>query len=190
MNEFPMRVALFIDSDVFAGTERHIIELARTLKKPEVHVVIACPSVSPLNRHAAELNVERIRIEKRGLLDVSAMLRLRRTLVRGQIDVIHAHNGRTALAAVAARRFAGRGAIVATQHFIDPAHAGRVGIAAQVSRAAHRWVQLQTDQYIAVSRAAEQAMVAREPALAGKVAVIPNGIAAPNRASLTPGGGN
>jgi len=186
MTDLPMRVALFTDSDVFAGTERHIVELARALKDQALLVSIACPSASPLNRFAEEMCLENIRIEKRGLFDVAAILKLRKLLATGRLDLIHAHNGRTALAAAAARRIAGRGSVVATQHFIDPAHAGRAGLGALGSRAAHRWVQRQTDQYIAVSHAAEKAMIERESWLAGKVVVIPNGISAPDPATLAP----
>jgi len=181
-----MRVALFIDSDVFAGTERHIVELAGALKDESLLVSIACPFASPLNRFAEEMGIEVIPIEKRGLLDIAAILKLRKLLATGRIDLIHAHNGRTALVAAAARRLAGRGSVVATQHFIDPAHAGRVGLAARASRAAHRWVQRHTDRYIAVSHAVEKAMIERESGLAGKVAVIPNGISALDLASLVP----
>ena len=159
----PMRVALFIDSDVFAGTERHMVELAGALKvQASLVVSIACPSASPLNRLARDLGLETIPVEKRGLVDVPAILLLRKLLATGRLDLIHAHNGRTALSAAVARRFAGRGSVVATQHFIDPAHAGRVGLSAGFSRMAHRWVQRQTDQYIAVSQAAQKAMIERE----------------------------
>jgi len=181
-----MRVTLYIDSDVFAGTERHIVELAGALKEQSFLVSIACPSASPLNRFAREMGLEIIRIEKQGLFDFTAVREFRRLLATGRLDLIHAHNGRTALAAAAARLLAGRGSVVATQHFIDPAHAGRVGLAACVSRVAHRWVQHQVDEYIAVSRAAERAMIERESRLAGKVAVIPNGISAPDPATLEP----
>ena len=181
----PMRVALFIDSDVFAGTERHMVELAGALKvQASLVVSIACPSASPLNRLAHDLGLETVPVEKRGLVDVPAILLLRKLLATGRLDLIHAHNGRTALSAAVARRFAGRGSVVATQHFIDPAHAGRVGLSAGFSRMAHRWVQRQTDQYIAVSQAAQKAMIEREGNLAGKVTVVPNGISAPDPAAL------
>jgi len=187
MTDLPRRVALFIDSDVFAGTERHIVELAHALSEQAVHVSIAAPSASPLNRLADEMKLNIIRIEKRGgLLDLAAILKLRKLLVNGRIDLIHAHNGRTALAAAAARWLAGRGTIVATQHFIDPAHISLVGLRAHLFRAAHRWVQRQIHYYIAVSHAARKAMLSRESGLAEKIAVVPNGICAPDVTKLVP----
>ena len=179
-----MHVALYTDSNVFAGTERHILELGRALKDEGIEVSIACPSDSPLTK--AEMQFGKIVIEKRGLLDVWAILKLRKMLLDRDIDVIHAHNGRTALAAAAAGWLAGKGTIVATQHFIEPAHASRTGLRARFSRAAHRWVQRRTHRFIAVSRAAEKAMITRECGLAGKVSVIPNGISAPGAGSLIP----
>jgi len=186
MNPSSMHVALFTDSNVFAGTERHILELAGALKEEGVAVSIACPSDSPLRRAAEEMQIGHIVIEKRGLLDIHAILHLWKLLATGKLDLIHAHNGRTALAAAVAGRVAGKGRVVATQHFIDPAHAGRVGWRAGISRAAHRWVQRHTHHYIAVSHAAERAMIARERSLAGKVSVVPNGISAPEAAALVP----
>lgn len=185
MNASSLHVTLFTDSEVFAGTERHIIELARALKDQDVRVSVACPSTSPLNRFAKVSNLEIIQIEKRGLLDVAAILKLREMLAAGQIDLIHAHNGRTALVATVARRLAGKGSVVATQHFIDPAHTGRSGLGARISSSAHRWVQRQTDQYIAISDAVEKAMIGRENHVVGKIGVIPNGISAPESFALT-----
>ncbi|HEX4086710.1 MAG TPA: glycosyltransferase [Chthoniobacteraceae bacterium] len=181
-----MRIALFIDSDVFAGTERHIVDLARALRDQSMTVAIACPTASPLNRLASDLRVETIRIEKRGLVDFAAVLKLRRLLASGEIDVIHSHNGRTALISAIAGLLAGKGALVATQHFIDPAHATVTGWRSGIARAAHRWVQRRTRRYIAVSQAAQRSMVRRESGLAGKVNVIPNGILPLEPARLAP----
>jgi glycosyltransferase involved in cell wall biosynthesis len=101
-------------------------------------------------------------------------------LATGDADLIHAHNGRTALLAAIAVRLARRGALVTTQHFLDPAHTTRRGWKAAVSRLAHRWVQRQTGQCIAVSDAAGKGMLSRNPGLADKLTVVPNGISAPD----------
>jgi glycosyltransferase involved in cell wall biosynthesis len=179
-----MRVALYTDSNVFAGTERHILELARGLAGEGIEVSIACPADSPLVGAAAGVSARHIAIAKRGLFDFPAMLKLRALLVSGGLDAVHAHNGRTALAAASAVALAGRGAAVATQHFIDPAHAGRGGVSGRLSHAAHRWVQRKTKGYVAISKAVRDAMTSREPGVAEKITVIPNGIGAPDHAAL------
>ena len=50
-----LNVMLYTDSDIFAGTERHIMELARGLRQENVDVAIACPAASPLNELASRI---------------------------------------------------------------------------------------------------------------------------------------
>lgn len=176
----PLRVAHLTDADVFAGTEQHILELTRELRQQGVEAFVACPGEGALARAARAQGIECVAIEKRGLLDVTAVARLRRMLIDGEADILHAHNGRTALLAALAVRMAGRGALVTTQHFLEPAHTTRRGWKAAVSRAAHRWVERHTRQCIAVSAAAEKGMLQRHAELAAKLTIIPNGISAPD----------
>ncbi len=176
----PLRVALFTDADVFAGTEQHMLELARELRRQGVAAFVACPGEGALARAARAQDIECVAIEKGGMSDFAALGRLRRMLVEGEADLIHAHNGRTALLGAIAVRLARRGALVATQHFLEPAHTTRRGWKAALSRLAHRWVQQHTRQCIAVSAAAGRAMLSRNPGLAEKLTVIPNGISEPD----------
>ena len=43
-----MRTLLLTDADVFAGTERHIADLAASLVGQRVDVAVICPAPSPL----------------------------------------------------------------------------------------------------------------------------------------------
>src|SRR3712207_3484298 len=112
-----MRVALFTDADVFAGTERHMLDLASGLRSQGVDVSIACPKPAPLFDKATANGIPVVAIQKRGLVDWAAIRILRRLLRSGQIDIVHAHNGRTALASAIAISLARRGRCIATQHF-------------------------------------------------------------------------
>jgi len=181
-----MRVLLLTDSNVFAGTERHILELARGLQDRNIFVAIGCPADSPLVLMAAASGIEHVTIEKRGLLDVSAIVYLAKLLRRGDFDIVHAHNGRTALFAALACKLSSKGTVVATQHFLEPAHTTLRGLRAIISRAAHRWVQENTHHFIAVSRVAEELMLKRNSKLAPKMTRIPNGISILNKAALSP----
>jgi len=172
-----MRVALFTDSDVFAGTERHILELARGLGELGCEALIACPGHGVLAGRATETGVRTLDIPKRGAVDWRAARILRRLLRAGQIDLIHAHNGRTALAAALAIASAGRGRLVATQHFIDPSRVGRRGLQAVASRILHRWIAGRVGRFIAISVAVKRAMLRRGDAADEKIVVVPNGIA-------------
>jgi glycosyltransferase involved in cell wall biosynthesis len=179
-----MRVALFTDADVFAGTERHMLELGRALKAQGVEPVMACPDPSPLADRAKQAGIEVIAIAKRGMLDYRAVLTLKRALQSGRIDLIHAHNGRTKLFASTAVRLAKTGRCVATQHFLQPNHATQTGVKAMLSHAMHHWVNAGVDRFIAISKAVADGMLARHEAPAEKVTVVLNGLSSPDASTL------
>lgn len=178
-----MRIALLTESDEqpdvvesygFAGTQRHILELARGLRELGQEPVIACPDDSPLAAQATRAGLHHLPIPKRGKhLNTAAV----RSLRAGDFDVVHAHDGRSALAAALAVRLAGRGRCVSTQHYLKPCRASRKGLKSLASRLAHRWVDRHTHGRIAVSQAVRDNMVERGEATAEEVAVIRNGIA-------------
>lgn len=181
-----MRILLFSDSDVFAGTERHVLELGRALRRARVEVTIACPVPSPLADGARATGIPVIGVPKRGQVDWRAVRTLRRLLRRGEVDLIHAHNGRTALSAAVAVRLAKRGRSVMTQHFLEPAHAARRGVKGWASHAIHRWLNGSIDHFIAVSHAAGDAMLRRRDAAPAKITVVPHGIVPPDNGALAP----
>jgi glycosyltransferase involved in cell wall biosynthesis len=182
-----MRIALFTDSDAFAGTERHMLELARGLRDLGESPVIACPEASPLAVRAAADGLPLLPIPKQGqFLDTAAVRALRRALRARDVDLVHAHNGRTALAAALAVRLAGRGRCVATQHFLAPSRADRKGPKSLASKLAHGWVDRNTHGHIAISRAVRDNMIARGEVSPDAVTVIPNGVPVPDPSALTP----
>jgi glycosyltransferase involved in cell wall biosynthesis len=92
-----MKALLLTDSDVFAGTERHVAALGRGLRALAVSVVVGCPEPSPLAERVRSAGVEVVAIAKGGLLDWRAVRALRRVVRERGVDVVHAHNGRTGL---------------------------------------------------------------------------------------------
>jgi glycosyltransferase involved in cell wall biosynthesis len=180
------RVALFTDSDAFAGTERHILELALALNRLEVPVQIACPQPSPLASKATAASLPLIPIAKQGLVDLKAISVLKNKLQRGEINILHAHNGRAALNAVIAVHLAGRGRCVFTQHFIQPARTARRGLSSGFSKIAHWWVNRRINHFIAISQAVKNAIHQRCDAVATEVTVVPNGISLPAQEDLEP----
>jgi len=180
----PVKILLFTDADVFAGTERHMLDLARGLRSEGIAVSIASPRVSVLAERAREEKIEHIAIEKRGFPDWAAIGVLRRKLRAGEVNLIHAHNGRTALSAALAVRLEGRGGYVLTQHFLTPSRAGRRGVKALVSNVLHRWISRGAGHLIAISDAARRGIEERGESANGNVTTIPNGIPVPERRSL------
>lgn len=171
-----MQVLLLTDADVFAGTERHVLDLGMSLRGVGASPLIGCPMPSPLADRGAAAGVRVVAIAKRRLPDVPAILALRGLLRAGEVDVIHTHNGRTTLIAAVARALAGVGLLVATQHFLEPSRVHRRGLRAMVSRLLHGWVRRQVDQVIAISNAVSGAALARGDAAADDITVVHNGI--------------
>ncbi len=182
----PLRVGLLTDADAFAGTERHMLDLAVGLRSAGADVRLLCPGASPLADRAGTRGIEVIAVEKRGLVDRAAIRTVRRLLGSGQLDIVHAHNGRTALTCSSAARLTGKGRCVVTQHFLDPNHSKQRGVKGAISRAAHRWVNSRIDHFIAISEAARAGILDRGEAPREVVTVIPNGICAPDESRLTP----
>lgn len=171
-----MRVLLLTDSNTFAGTERHILSLAEQLPAFDVDVRIASPACSVIAEQAARIGISHVAIEKSGILDPRAIWTLWRLLRSGEVDIVHAHNGRTALNAVTAQAFARQGYCVTTQHFIEPAHTNLGGLAGQPSRWVHRWMNHRVSCIICVSDAVREALLKREHLPKSRATTIPNGI--------------
>jgi glycosyltransferase involved in cell wall biosynthesis len=183
-----MRVALFTDADTFAGTERHVLDLATGLRRNGVQVRIACPVPSALATRSDARGMPVVPVQKGGLIDRTAIATLRRLLKSGEINILHAHNGRTALLSVLAARAAGTGACVMTQHFLDPHHTSLRGPRALVARMAHKAVHRRTSRFIAISEAVGRNMLDRGDAPAEKIAVVHNGMVDADRQELRPAG--
>lgn len=160
-----------------------MMDLARGLTQIGAAVTVACPSPAKLEDAAQREKLPTLIIPKRGLVDWGAARTLARRLRSGQTDIVHAHNGRTALAAALAVRLAGRGRCVMTQHFLTPNHATQRGPKAAVSSAAHHWMVGQMSAILAISEAVRQSMLARGEAPDKKITVVPNGITAPDAGS-------
>ena len=180
-----MKVLLLTDADVFAGTERHILTLACALRNEQVEPRIGCPAPSPLAEQAAAAKIEVIAIPKRGFIDRRAAKHLRGLVQSKQIDVVHTHNGRTCLAAAIGLWSTG-GQLVASQHFLEPAHTRRRGMAAIISGMLHHWMNGRVNKFIAVSQAVADAFCPRERISHDRVAVVHNGISVGSAEVLRP----
>jgi len=177
------RVLLLLDTRAWAGTESHVLTLARALNAQNdgqsahvVEVSLAVPPNSPLWKRALADGFPLVPIARRGAWDLATLGVLVRRLKRGATDVIHVHNGRTALWGALAVQIAGRGACVATHHFIEPAHAGQHGLKGALTGAVHAWIELRIKGHIAISRAVADAVEARGVLREAQITIIPNGI--------------
>ncbi len=178
-----------MDTNAWAGTESHVLTLARSLRAledagaPPVEVSIATVPNSPLWNRARAAGLATVAIARRGVWDLDTLQTLTRRVRRGACDVIHAHNGRTALWSALAIKAAGRGANVFTHHFIEPAHATSGGIKGQLKTRVHTGLAAGISSHIAISQAVERAIIERGEVAPARLRVVRNGIEAPAETS-------
>ncbi len=181
-----MKIGLFTDCTNFAGTERHMLDLACALRAGGEEAEIICPPDAILAERAAREGVPVFALSCAGKLGLLAALpKLRRAARAGRWEVLHTHNGRTTLLAALALRGGNGTTLVTTQHFVHPARTRRRGIVARISNEIHQAVGRHVDRIVAISEAVRAAAVAREAATARKIRVVLNGIRDPEADTLT-----
>lgn len=174
-----MRALVWTDSDCFAGTESHCLELGSRLGGAGVEALVGARPGSPLEKQVQRRGGRTIPLNL-STGKIPAFNALVRMLKRREVDVVHAHNGATTFLSCFAAARAGRGAVVATQHFIRPARESRKGAGRLLSRVAHRWVNARVSRWIAISGAVASAIYSRGDCPSGRIRVVPNGVPAPD----------
>lgn len=180
----PLRVALVTDADIFAGTERHILDLALALRKVGVEAVIACPTDSAVARRASLLGMETITVPRHNF-PLTMVPALAHGLRYGYLDVVHAHNGVSKVMCSAALALASRGSAVSTQHFVEPSRIRRAGLKAALSNSIHAWADRKIDEFIAISQTVKQGLIDRKEGRPEQITVVPNGIFLPSTLTRT-----
>lgn len=173
-----MNVCVWTDSDRFAGTERHCLELAEGLRAQGVGVVLGCREETPLQQRAQQMDLE-TELMDASRFPLKCLDSIQRLLRSGRVDVLHTHNGVTTALGAWARRGLRRGTLVATQHFIQPARSKRSGVGARVLGRVQRWNERRVNRWVAVSRAVRSAMLERGDAEECRISTVPNGLNGP-----------
>ena len=168
-----VRCIHLLDTDGFAGTERHVLLLVRRLRLQGVDAVIGCRGRSPLEAAAVEQGLPVVALAERP--GVRMLLGLFRQVRRSRPDLIHAHNGRTQLMGAIVNQVTGA-PLFATQHFLKPQFTTYRGAKRALANGAHAWVNGRVTRYAAVSEAARLAMLERERLPGESVTTVPNGI--------------
>jgi glycogen(starch) synthase len=149
-----MTVLMLQDTSNYAGTEAHILTLSRALLLDHTAVAMLVPKGSELEGRCQSTGV-RCYVSSQSLgvffFNVLALVKQLRP------DVIHTHNGRTTLVGVIVAKLMGC-KIIATQHFLEPAHTASRGVLGKLKRTLHQWLGRQIDYRICVSDAVLQSM--------------------------------
>jgi glycosyltransferase involved in cell wall biosynthesis len=176
-----LKVLLLQDTTNYAGTEAHVLTLAKNLTDHTfVSPLVGVTAGGELHRRCAAAHVPYHVLPKSpGMFNLAGMIAVAAMLRNREVDVIHAHNGRTSLVAVCAKLLSRKGKVVLTQHFIEPDYVNRTGIAGSLAALVHRFILTNVDQHICISQAVrngfldrqEQGVVAPE-----SVHIVQNGI--------------
>ena len=159
-----MRILLLTDSDAFAGTEQHMLTLAVALQNQDQQVYVGCPHDSPLAIRCMDSRISTAKIEKNGAIDFKAVMDLVAFVKQNSVDIVHAHNGRSALIARLAKFLCPTLKVVFTQHFIAPSSSSRSGISKLGSNAVHSFIAAGLDHILCISAAVEDAIDLRSDA--------------------------
>lgn len=173
-----MTTLIWTDSDCFAGTERHCLDLSRSLLGLGHRVRVGARPGTPLAENVRKSGAELVALD--GITSpASTILDLQRRLKKGDIDLIHAHNGMSSLMACIAVERAGRGRVVVTEHFIAPARTRRRGLYRRFSKIVHRWMDGRISRRIAISKAVADSIKQRADTSLSKIHLVLNGVLPP-----------
>lgn len=103
----------------WAGTEKHIMDIAPVLAKRGHQVTIACRPGSEIERRADALGLPKVHLVMRKTHDWRQLPCFGRAL-RGRYDVVHIHSYRDYIVPAAAARLARIPAVVMTRHLPHP----------------------------------------------------------------------
>lgn len=158
------KVLLLQDTLNYAGTEAHVLTLAKNLAvHTDVSPIIGVTSDGELHRRCATGNIPFVVLPKTsGMFNLAGIIAVAKILRKREVDVVHAHNGRTSLAAVCAKLLARKGQVVLTQHFIEPDYVNRRGPAGKLAGMIHRFILSNVDQHICISEAVKSAFLDRQ----------------------------
>jgi glycosyltransferase involved in cell wall biosynthesis len=164
MQHSGLKVLLLQDTTNYAGTEAHVLTLAKNLAEhTNVSPVLGVTAGGELHwRCDAKKIPYRALRRTPGMFNLAGIIAVATMLRNGEVDVIHAHNGRTSLVAVCAKLFTRRGKVIVTQHFIEPDYVNRKGIGGRLSGIIHRFILSNVDQHICISEAVKSKFLGRQ----------------------------
>jgi glycosyltransferase involved in cell wall biosynthesis len=171
-----MKVLMLQDTKNYAGTEAHVLTLSAALSDlGSINAELLVPRGSELEQRGRTIGI-RCHVCNQNTLAFFCKTFL--VVMKTRPEIVHAHNGRSALISVLVSKILGF-KVVATQHFLEPAHVSSTGILGKVKRVIHQWVGRQVDHRICVSNAAFVNMQRRGDTIAKRAesyTVIHNGI--------------
>jgi glycosyltransferase involved in cell wall biosynthesis len=164
MQNSAVKVLLLQDTTNYAGTEAHVLTLAKNLEEhTDVSPIVGVTAGGELEMRCAAGNIPyRVLQKTPGVFNLAGIMAVAKMLHNREVDLLHAHNGRTSLVAVCAKLITRKGRVVLTQHFIEPDYVNRKGISGKLASEIHRFILRNVDQHICISDVVKTAFVERQ----------------------------
>ncbi len=181
-DRLPPQVLHLVTGVAFAGIERHALTLIREQQALGWRAVLACPAAAHrLRAEATKADITVIPTPPGR--PRTWLVPLLRDVLADRPDVLHAHDGRSALVGACLSTALG-GIFVRTQHFVHTATMDRRGWVRRASLALHRRVNHRLDGYVAVSQSVARAAQERHETGDAVLVVIPPAIELPTQAAV------
>jgi len=176
----PITVAYVVYNFHIGGLERCIARLSNHLDRGRFRPMIICLGVNGTAEQWLEVDdVEIVELHKKPSNDLSAVVRLARTLRSHSVDVVHSHNWGTLVETVLARKMARTPVHVHAERGMELAAMQTSGLRKQLRGRVTRWALERSDHVVAVAEAVRSQVLHRCGGLKKTIEVIPNGVSRP-----------
>jgi glycosyltransferase involved in cell wall biosynthesis len=170
----PVRILHFLNEPVRGGIEEHVLSLLVALEAHgfEPHLAARSSLLAQMGSELAAAGVRTVAIDNASLVNRAGVALLRNYMITHNIDIVHSHTFRSSMFASPVARMAGIPAIVETFHLPEVWRKGKwLKGSFWIDRQVGRFV----DQYVAVSRGAENHLVECKKVAPHRIRLIYNG---------------
>ncbi len=163
-----MNILEIVFSKAWGGLEMQACRISEKLSKKGHNITVAAPEESKVINSCREAEITTVTMKPLfKYLDFITALRLSGIIKEKKIDIIHCHQSKDLSTLVLAKKFAGRGKIVFTQH-MDSRY--------NKKDLFHNWVYRNIDNIAAVTKGMSQNVFDFTPARINQIKYIYNGI--------------
>ncbi|MFC1492470.1 glycosyltransferase family 4 protein [candidate division KSB1 bacterium] len=163
-----MNILEIVFSSAWGGLEMQACRIAESLSRRDHDITVAAPEKSKIITTCRDSGLKTIGMKPLlKYLDIITAVKISRLIKQNKIDIIHCHMSKDLSTLVLAKKFAGRGKIVFTQH-MDSRY--------KKKDIFHKWVYKRIDNIAAVTKGMSQNIFDHTPANINQIKYIYNGI--------------
>ncbi|MCP4723513.1 MAG: glycosyltransferase family 4 protein [bacterium] len=163
-----MNILEVVFSHTWGGLEMQACRMSEKLGNREYNVLVAAPEGTNIISTCKQAGLKTVCMKPiLKYLDVITAIKISRLIKKNKIDIIHCHSSKDLSTLVLAKKFAGSGKIVLTQHM--DSRFDKMDFF-------HKWVYKNVDNIVAVTRSMSQNIFDFTPATINQIKYVYNGI--------------